>query len=122
VLLSRRLLRVAAIAVVFRRGGPMPVPEILSALEHGGHRVVHEPGSRPGRVLADALALEARKGRLRRTRRGWYGPGSIPRTTRCRILHWEQLYAPGLEWSRDFTDRWRRSRERKSSGAAAHGG
>ena len=109
-LLYRRSLRVAAIAVVLRRGAPMSVTEILEALQGAGHRIDHEPGSRPGRVLADALAVEVRKGRLRRVRRGWYGAGTIPRTTRWRIVHWEELYAPGIGWCRDFTDRWRRSR------------
>jgi hypothetical protein len=37
VLLYRRKLRVAAIAVVLRRGGPMSVGEILIALHDGGH-------------------------------------------------------------------------------------
>ena len=109
-MLYRRSLRVAAIAVLLRHGGPMSVPEIRAALEGGGHVISCSPSQRPARVLADALAVEVRRGRLRRVRRGWYEAGRIPSTTRWRILHWEQLHAPGIGWAHDFADRERRLR------------
>ena len=40
---------------------------------------------RPSKSISDALRWEMRRGRVRRFKRGLYGPGSMPRSTEYRI-------------------------------------
>ena len=63
------------------RYGPQTVADILDELGYHGFDVA-SPGSK---TLSDALRWEVRRGRLRRLRRGRYGPGHMPRGTEHRI-------------------------------------
>lgn len=51
--------------------------EILELLYYQGFII---PG-RPSKTVSDALRWEMRRGRVRRLRRGVYGPGQMPRST-----------------------------------------
>ncbi|VEG51019.1 Uncharacterised protein [Mycolicibacterium aurum] len=65
---------------LFRRG-PQSIPDIVDDLHHYGFEVT-APASK---TVSDALRWEVRRGRLRRLRRGHYGPGVMPRGTEHRI-------------------------------------
>ena len=76
-------LRHAALAVLLRAGRPLTIPVILAELSVRGQV---PGGANPNKTLADALAVEVRRGRAVRIRRGLYAAGRIPRTTAWRIL------------------------------------
>src|SRR4051812_17138057 len=69
--------------------GPATVAELVDALTYHGFCV----GGRPSKAVSDALRWEMVHGRVRRLRRGGYGPVSMPRATehlinqRVRALH-----------------------------------
>lgn len=63
------------------RVGPQTIPDLLDALEHQGFTVT----GRPAKTVSDALRWERDRGRVRRLRRGKYGPAEMPRTTEQRI-------------------------------------
>jgi hypothetical protein len=57
--------------------GPATVVEIIELLEYQGFVIV----GRASKTVSDALRWELRRGRVRRIRRGKYGPGQMPRST-----------------------------------------
>jgi hypothetical protein len=57
--------------------GSASVFELIEQLEYQGFSI---PG-RASKVVSDALRWEMRRGRVRRLRRGVYGPGQMPRST-----------------------------------------
>ena len=61
--------------------GPATVAELVDALTYHGFCV----GARPSKAVNDALRWEMVHGRVRRLRRGRYGPISMPRATEHRI-------------------------------------
>ena len=61
--------------------GPATITELIDALSWHGFRV----DGRPSKAIADALRWEIGRGRVRRIRRGRYGPSDIPRRTEHRI-------------------------------------
>ena len=61
--------------------GPSTVAELVDALTYHGFCV----GARPSKAVSDALRWEMVHGRVRRLRRGRYGPMSMPRATEHRI-------------------------------------
>jgi hypothetical protein len=61
--------------------GPATVGELVDALTYHGFCV----GTRPSKAVSDALRWEMVHGRVRRLRRGRYGPMSMPRATEHRI-------------------------------------
>jgi hypothetical protein len=63
------------------RHGRANVAELVRALRHYGFEVA----GRPSKAVSDALRWEMRYDRVRRHGRGWYGPGSMPRSTEYRI-------------------------------------
>lgn len=63
------------------RHGPQTIPDLLEQLDYHGFGV-QDPASKR---VSDALRCEVRHGRVRRLRRGRYGPASMPRSTEHRI-------------------------------------
>jgi hypothetical protein len=61
--------------------GPAHVYEMIELLEYQGFVVA----GRPAKTVSDALRWEMRRGRVRRLRRGQYGPGEMPRSTEYHI-------------------------------------
>lgn len=61
--------------------GPATIPELIKALNWHGFCV----SGRPSKTISDALRWEMGRGRVRRVRRGRYGPSGIPRGTEHRI-------------------------------------
>jgi len=57
--------------------GSACVFELIEQLEYQGFSI---PG-RASKTVSDALRWEMRRGRVRRLRRGVYGPGEMPRST-----------------------------------------
>jgi hypothetical protein len=57
--------------------GPATVVEIVELLEYQGFVIA----GRASKTVSDALRWELRRGRVRRIRRGKYGPGRMPRST-----------------------------------------
>ncbi len=57
--------------------GRATVPEMIELLEYQRFTIA---GYAP-KVVSDALRWELRRGRVRRIRRGLYGPGVMPRST-----------------------------------------
>ena len=57
--------------------GPASVFEMIEQLDYQGFSI---PG-RASKTVSDALRWEMRRGRVRRLRRGVYGPGQMPRST-----------------------------------------
>lgn len=84
-------LRHAALCVLLLAGRPLTVAQLLRALSDRGHTVA---ASYPNKALADALAVEVRRGRAVRVRRGLYAAGTIPRTTAWRL----RQGSPHLRW------------------------
>lgn len=57
--------------------GPASIFELIEQLDYQGFSI---PG-RPSKLVSDALRWEMGRGRVRRLRRGVYGPGQMPRST-----------------------------------------
>jgi hypothetical protein len=57
--------------------GAASIFELIEQLEYQGFAI---PG-RASKTVSDALRWEMRRGRVRRIRRGVYGPGQMPRST-----------------------------------------
>jgi hypothetical protein len=57
--------------------GSASIFELIEQLEYQGFAI---PG-RASKTVSDALRWEMRRGRVRRLRRGVYGPGQMPRST-----------------------------------------
>ena len=63
------------------QNGPATVVDLLDMLDYHGFDVA----GRPSKAVSDALRCEMAHGRVRRLRRGQYGPASMPRSTEYRI-------------------------------------
>ena len=61
--------------------GRATIPDLIDALDYYNFGI---PGH-PSKSVSDALRWEIAHGRVRRLRRGLYGPGEIPRSTEDRI-------------------------------------
>ncbi len=61
--------------------GPTTIPDLIDALDYYNFAL---PGPAP-KWVSDALRWEMAHGRVRRVRRGLYGPGDTPRSTADRI-------------------------------------
>jgi hypothetical protein len=61
--------------------GPMTVAALVEDLEDCGFGFV----GRPSKAVSDALRWEVERDRVRRLRRGRYGPGAMPRSTEHHI-------------------------------------
>jgi hypothetical protein len=61
--------------------GKATIPDLIETLECQGFSVA----GRASKAISDALRWEIRRGRVRRLRRGFYGPGVIPRSTEQHI-------------------------------------
>ncbi len=61
--------------------GPATVVEMVELIQYQGFTVV----GRASKAVSDALRWEMRRGRVRRLRRGLYGPGQMPRSTEQHI-------------------------------------
>ncbi|ODQ93877.1 hypothetical protein [Mycolicibacterium holsaticum] len=61
--------------------GRASIYEMLELLGCQGFAVV----GNPSKAVSDALRWEVRRGRVRRLRRGVYGPGTMPRSTEYHI-------------------------------------
>ncbi|KUI22797.1 hypothetical protein AU193_10970 [Mycobacterium sp. GA-1285] len=57
--------------------GPATVDSLIAMLDYHYFDVA----GRPSKAVSDALRTEIRRGRVRRLRRAYYGPGSMPRST-----------------------------------------
>jgi hypothetical protein len=57
--------------------GKSTIPDLIETLEYQGFAI---PGH-ASKVVSDALRWEMRRDRVRRLRRGLYGPGQMPRST-----------------------------------------
>jgi len=57
--------------------GSASIFELIEQLEYQGFSIA----GRPSKTISDALRWEIRRGRVRRLRRGVYGPGQMPRST-----------------------------------------
>ena len=87
-------LRRAVMRVLLRARKPLRVAEIVRALEEDERVAIadlHEPSA--SQRISNLLGWQVRQGRVRRVARGEYLalPGAIPRTTRWRIEHWDEL-------------------------------
>ena len=67
--------------------GPQSVAELADELDRQGFSV----GGRPSKAISDALRWEVAHGRVRRSGRGRYRSGCIPRSTEHRI--WKRVLA-----------------------------
>jgi hypothetical protein len=63
------------------QNGRASIPDLIEALDYYNF-AIPEPRSK---AVSDALRWEIAHGRVRRLRRGLYGPGEIPRSTEDRI-------------------------------------
>ena len=70
-----------ALTLYLGQHGPQTVPQLIDALTYQGFAFA----GRPSKVISDALRWEVARGRVQLLRRGFYGPGSIPRSTEYRI-------------------------------------
>lgn len=61
--------------------GPTTVADLIDALDYQGFDI---PG-RASKSVSDALRSDIANGRVRRLKRGLYGPGEMPRSTEYRI-------------------------------------
>ena len=92
-----------ALTLFLAQHGPHTIPQLIDALEHQGFSIA----GRSSKTISDALRWERNYGRVRRMKRGRYGPGSMPRSTEYRI------HKRVMELRRETTgtdlifDRWR---------------
>lgn len=70
-----------ALTLYLGQHGPQSVEALIDALEYQGFSFA----GRPSKAVSDALRWEVRRGRVRRLKRGRYGPGGVPRSTEHRI-------------------------------------
>ncbi|HET6736550.1 hypothetical protein [Mycobacterium sp.] len=70
-----------ALTLYLAQHGPTTVADLIDAMNYQGFDI---PG-RASKTVSDALRREIVNGRVRRLRRGRYGPGSMPRATEYRI-------------------------------------
>ena len=61
--------------------GPATIPTLVETLEYQGFGFA----GRASKAVSDALRWEVRRDRVRRLRRGLYGPGEMPRSTEHHI-------------------------------------
>jgi hypothetical protein len=61
--------------------GRAMITDLIGALTKQGFAI----DGRPSKSVSDALRWEMRRWRIRRFRRGLYGPGSMPRSTEYRM-------------------------------------
>ena len=61
--------------------GPATIPTLVETLEYQGFSLA----GRASKAVSDALRWEVRRDRVRRLRRGLYGPGEMPRSTEQHI-------------------------------------
>jgi len=61
--------------------GPMTLPDLIEDLHYLGFRIA----GRASKAVSDALRWEVKRDRVRRLRRGLYGPGEMPRSTEQHI-------------------------------------
>jgi hypothetical protein len=61
--------------------GRATIPDLLEALDYYNFAVA----GMPSKSISDALRWEVAHGRVRRLRRGLYGPGVMPRSTEDRV-------------------------------------
>ncbi len=61
--------------------GPTTVDDLIDALDYQGFEIV----GRASKAVSDALRWEMAHGRVRRLKRGKYGPDWMPRATEYRI-------------------------------------
>jgi len=73
-------LRYALTFYLFQHG-PTTVTDLVDALNYQGFDIA----GRASKTVSDALRREIVNGRVRRLKRGRYGPGSMPRATEYRI-------------------------------------
>jgi hypothetical protein len=87
-------LRRAVLRILLRADAPVSVSEIVRILEdeHDVFVEAHREATASQRI-SNLLGWQARQGRVRRVRWGTYVavPDAIPRTTRWRIDHWDEL-------------------------------
>jgi hypothetical protein len=76
-----------ALTMALAVNGPMTVPELVDELARQGFSV----DGRASKIVSDALRWEIRRDRVRRHKRGRYGPGCMPRSTAHRI--WQRVLA-----------------------------
>lgn len=69
------------ITLYLAQHGPQTIPELIDAIEHQGFSIA----GRSSKTISDALRWERNYGRVRRMKRGRYGPGEMPRSTEYRI-------------------------------------
>lgn len=74
-----RLLRYRITLMLHDVRRPMTIRDIVAALEE---TFVEVPG-RPSKIVSDALRAEVSKGRVKRSGRGLYVAGAMPRSTRA---------------------------------------
>ncbi len=61
--------------------GPATIPTLVETMEYQGFGFA----GRASKAVSDALRWEVRRDRVRRLRRGLYGPGEMPRSTEQHI-------------------------------------
>lgn len=80
--------------VLLRAERPVRVATIVRILEQEDHvAIADHRASNASQRISNVLRWQARNGRVRRVSHGVYEaiPASIPRTTRWRIEHWDEL-------------------------------
>ena len=100
-------LRRAVMRVLLRAGEPVRVAEIVRRLEDDDCIAVADAhAATASQRISNLLGWQVRQGRVRRVARGEYLalPAAIPRTTRWRIEHWDQLDRAGLSRRRRLDD------------------
>ena len=100
-------LRRAVMRVLLRAREPVCVAEIIRRLEDDDRIAIadaHEATA--SQRVSNLLGWQVRRGRVRRVARGEYLvlPDAIPRTTRWRIEHWDELDRAGLSRRRRLAD------------------
>src|SRR3954453_8556768 len=82
---TKRLLRGYELRCVLTlhlfQNGKTTVADLIDMLDYHGFEVA----GRASKTVADALRSEIAHGRVRRSRRGKYGPASMPRATEYRV-------------------------------------
>lgn len=70
-----------ALTLYLHQHGPTRVDELIEAMDRQGFEIA----GRPSKSVSDALRWEVQRDRVRRLKRGRYGPGFMPRSTEHRI-------------------------------------